>query len=212
MSSLLIKRGHVVDPQTGFDGRSDVLIVDGKIERLRSGQSTEGVDEVIDASGCYVMPGIIDMHVHLRDPGLTYKETLETAGMAAARGGVTTMCAMPNTRPVTDTKEMVEKLHERAEAKCSVHVIQLGAVTKGQRGEELSDIEGMAGAGCHAISEDGKSVMNASLYRQAMKEAKKCGISVFAHCEDATLVEGGVMNAGRRAGELGVKGISNAVA
>ncbi len=211
MSSLLIKRGHVVDPQTGFDGRSDVLIVDGKIERLRSGQSTEGVDEVIDASGCYVMPGIIDMHVHLRDPGLTYKETLETAGMAAARGGVTTMCAMPNTRPVTDTKEMVEKLHERAEAKCSVHVIQLGAVTKGQRGEELSDIEGMAGAGCHAISEDGKSVMNASLYRQAMKEAKKCGISVFAHCEDATLVEGGVMNAGRRAGELGVKGISNAV-
>ena len=82
MSSLLIKRGHVVDPLTGFDGRSDVLIVDGKIERLRSGQSAEGVDEVIDAFGCYVMPGIIDMHVHLRDPGLTYKETLETAGMA----------------------------------------------------------------------------------------------------------------------------------
>ena len=211
MSSLLIKRGHVVDPLTGFDGRSDVLIVDGKIERLRSGQSAEGVDEVIDAFGCYVMPGISDMHVHLRDPGLTYKETLETAGMAAARGGVTTMCAMPNTKPVTDTKEMVEKLHERAEAKCPVHVIQLGAVTKGQRGEELSDIEGMAGAGCHAISEDGKSVMNASLYRQGMKVAKRCGISVFAHCEDATLVEGGVMNAGKRAGELGVKGISNAV-
>lgn len=211
MSSLLIKSGHVVDPQTGIDSTLDVLVVDGKIERLQSGQSVEGVDEVIDASGCYVMPGIIDMHVHLRDPGLTYKETLKTAGMAAARGGVTTICAMPNTKPVTDTKEMVETLHRRAKEECPVHVIQLGAVTKGQRGEELADIRGMAEAGCHAISEDGKSVMNASLYRKGMDAAKECGISVFAHCEDITLVEGGVMNAGKRAEELGVSGISNAV-
>lgn len=236
MSSLLIKGGHVVDPQTRFDGRADVLIVDGEIkelqieerqmeeiqieglqinglqiEELRSGQPEEGVDEVIDASGCYVMPGIIDLHVHLRDPGLTYKETLQTAGMAAARGGVTTICAMPNTKPVTDTKEMVEDLHRRAKEESPIHVIQLGAVTKGQQGEELADIKGMAEAGCHAISEDGKSVMNASLYRKGMKMAEASGISIFAHCEDITLVEGGVMNAGERAKELGVKGITNSV-
>lgn len=211
MSSLLVKRGHVIDPYTKVDDVADVLIRDGKIESLKSGQSVEDVDEVIDAEGCYVFPGLIDLHVHLRDPGLTYKETLKTAGMAAARGGVTTICAMPNTKPVTDTKEMVGELHKRAKEESPVHVIQLGAVTKGQRGEELADIKGMAEAGCHAISEDGKSVMNASLYRKGMKTAKEHGISVFAHCEDISLVEGGVMNAGKKAEELGVKGITNSV-
>ena len=159
----------------------------------------------------YVMPGFIDLHVHLRDPGLTYKETLETGGMAAARGGVTTICAMPNTRPVTDTSQMIEELHERAAHESPVHVIQLGAITKGQLGEELADIRGMAEAGCHAISEDGKSVMNASLYRKAMKIAKEEGISIFAHCEDITMVEGGVMNADAKAKELGLPGITNSV-
>ena len=157
------------------------------------------------------MPGFIDLHVHLRDPGLEYKETLETGGKAAAKGGVTTICAMPNTKPVTDTGEMVARLHERAKIESPVHVIQIGAVTKGQAGKELADIEGMAKEGCHAISEDGKSVMNASLYREGMKKAKECGISVFAHCEDITMVEGGVMNADERAKELGLRGITNSV-
>lgn len=207
---LLIRNGHVLDPFTGLDGISDVLVEDSRIVKVAEGIQ-ETADQTIDASGSYVMPGFIDLHVHLRDPGLTHKETLETGGRAAARGGVTTMCAMPNTKPVTDTKEMVADLHRRAAEESPVHVIQLGAVTKGEMGEELSDIKGMAEAGCHAISEDGKSVMDASLYRKAMRIAKENGISVFAHCEDINMVEGGVMNAGAKAEELGVKGISNAV-
>lgn len=187
----LIQNGHVLDPLTGLDDISDVLISGNRIERVEKNLSKEDTraEEVIDAAGCYVMPGFIDLHVHLRDPGLTYKETLETGGKAAARGGVTTICAMPNTKPITDTKEMVEELHRRAKTESLVHVIQLGAVTKGEKGEELSDIRGMAEAGCHAISEDGKSVMDAALYRKGMYLAKECGISVFAHCEDINMVE-----------------------
>ena len=207
---LLIKNGHVVNPESGQDARKDVLVEDDRIIKVDDSIQEEA-DTVLDAEGMYVMPGFIDLHVHLRDPGLTYKETLATGGAAAARGGVTTICAMPNTRPVTDTRQMIEELYERAKAECPVHVIQIGAITKGQLGTELADIEGMAKAGCHAISEDGKSVMNASLYRKAMKIAKEAGISVFAHCDDITMVEGGVMNADEKAEELGLKGITNSV-
>lgn len=207
---LLIKNGHVVNPENDLNAVQDVLIENDRIIKVAD-SVRDDVDTVLDAKGMYVMPGFIDLHVHLRDPGLTYKETLETGGMAAARGGVTTICAMPNTRPVTDTSQMIEELHERAAHESPVHVIQLGAITKGQLGEELADIRGMAEAGCHAISEDGKSVMNASLYRKAMKIAKEEGISIFAHCEDITMVEGGVMNADAKAKELGLPGITNSV-
>lgn len=207
---LLIQNGHVLDPATGLDSICDVLVEDNRIEKVEKKISVSA-DRIIDASGCYVMPGFIDLHVHLRDPGLTEKETLVTGGKAAARGGVTTMCAMPNTKPITDNRRMIEEIHCRAKEESLVNVIQLGAVSKGEEGIELADIKGMAEAGCHGISEDGKSVMNASLYRKAMKLAKENQISVFAHCEDITLVEGGVMNAGSRAKELGVKGITNSV-
>lgn len=207
---LLIKNGHVIDPATKLDKVCDVLVEEDRIVKVEESISSDA-DQVLDASGMYVMPGLIDLHVHLRDPGLTHKETLATGGAAAARGGVTTMCAMPNTKPVTDTKEMIETLHQRVKTECPVHVIQLGAITKGQKGEELADIRGMAEAGCYAISEDGKSVMNASLYRKAMKIAKEAGISIFAHCEDISMVEGGVMNADAKAEELGLRGITNSV-
>ena len=207
---VLIKNGHVLDPATGVDGICDVLTEDQRIIGVKE-HIEEQADRVIDAKGCYVMPGFIDLHVHLRDPGLEYKETLETGGKAAAHGGVTTVCAMPNTKPVIDTKERVEDVHTRAKEDSPVHVIQLGAVTVGQAGEELADIEGMAEAGCHAISEDGKSVMNASLYREGMRRAAASGIAVFAHCEDIHTVEGGVMNADQKAEALGLKGITNAV-
>ena len=207
---VLIKNGHVLDPATGVDGICDVLTEDQRIIGVKE-HIEEQADRVIDAKGCYVMPGFIDLHVHLRDPGLEYKETLETGGKAAAHGGVTTVCAMPNTKPVIDTKERVEDVHTRAKEDSPVHVIQLGAVTVGQAGEELADIEGMAEAGCHAISEDGKSVMNASLYREGMRRAAASGIAVFAHCEDIHMVEGGVMNADQKAEALGLKGITNAV-
>lgn len=208
--TVLIRNGHVVDPFTKRDEISDVYISEGKIECVEPGL-TQKADRIIDAEGCYVMPGFIDLHVHLRDPGLEYKETLETGGRAAVRGGVTTVCAMPNTKPVIDTGEKVEDVHRRARETSPAHVIQIGAVTEGQAGKELADIEGMAKAGCHAISEDGKSVMNASLYRKGMKAAKENGIAVFAHCEDIHMVEGGVMNADENARKLGLKGITNSV-
>lgn len=208
--TILIRNGHVVDPLTGRDGRFHVLIEDGRIKKV-SEVIDEKADEVIDAEGCYVMPGLIDLHVHLRDPGFEYKETLETGGKAAVKGGVTTVCAMPNTRPVIDDGEKVAAVHERAGREALSHVIQIGAVTKGQEGKELADIAGMARAGCHAVSEDGKSVMDASVYRRGMKAAREAGICVFAHCEDITMVEGGVMNADENARRLGLKGITNSV-
>ena len=208
--TILIRGGYVVDPLTKKEGCFDVLVEGDRIKKVEENIEVQA-DEVIDASGCYVMPGFIDLHVHFRDPGLEYKETLETGGKAAVHGGVTTVCAMPNTKPVIDTAEKVADVHARAAVESLTHVIQLGAVTVGQAGSELADIEGMAREGCHAISEDGKSVMNASLYRKGMKLAKEAGISVFAHCEDITMVEGGVMNADANMERLGLKGITNSV-
>lgn len=208
--TILIQNGHVIDPLTRKDGCYDVLIENDRIQKVAE-KIEEEADRIIDAKGCYVMPGFIDLHVHFRDPGLEYKETLETGGKAAVRGGVTTVCAMPNTKPVIDNGDKVSAVHERAKNESLSHVIQIGAVTREQKGQELADIEGMAKAGCHAISEDGKSVMNASLYRKGMKIAKENGIAVFAHCEDITMVEGGVMNADENAERLGLKGITNSV-
>lgn len=208
--TILIKKGHVIDPLTRTDGCYDVLIEDKKIAKVDK-DITASADRIIEAEGMYVMPGFIDLHVHLRDPGLTHKETLKTGGDAAVKGGVTTMCAMPNTKPVIDDGAKVMEVHERALKESKANAIQIGAVTKGQIGRELADIKGMAEAGCRAISEDGKSVMNASLYRKAMKTAAKEGIAVFAHCEDITMVEGGVMNADENAIRLGQKGITNSV-
>lgn len=217
-----IQNGHVLDPLTGTDQVCDVL-VDG--ESIRKVGSREEIQkcvgeenaQVLDASGCYVMPGFIDLHVHFRDPGLTYKETLKTGGEAAARGGVTTVCAMPNTKPVIDTKEKVEEVHRRAKEESPVHVIQLGAITIGEEGKELADIKGMAEAGCIALSEDGKSVMKSALYREGMKLAKKYGLRIFAHCEEIDLRrdpdtgEDGVMNKCAKSEELGLPGITNSV-
>lgn len=207
---ILIRNGHILDPATRRNGICDVLVEDDRIAKVGKELQAEA-DRVIDAEGCYVMPGFIDLHVHFRDPGLTYKEDLQSGGKAAARGGVTTVCAMPNTKPVIDSKEKVQDVHKRAEEVSPIHVIQLGSVTVGQLGEELADIKGMAEAGCYAISEDGKSVMNASLYRKGMKIAKENGLAVFAHCEDISMVESGVMNADAKAEALGLKGITNSV-
>ena len=210
MASLLIKNGTVIDPAEKTEEKKDLLIVDGVIKKIAE-KIKDKAEETIDAKGCYVMPGFVDLHVHLRDPGLTYKETVETGGEAALRGGYTTIVAMPNTKPVADRADIVDYVMNKAKSLTKCHVIQAGSVTKGQKGQELADIEEMAAHGCMAISEDGKSVMDSGLYREAMKLAKDLDITVLAHCEDINLVCGGVMNQDEKAKELGLPGISNAV-
>lgn len=213
--SLWIKNGHLLDPANNRDEICDLYIKDGKVARIGSLSFDRVAEEpgltVIDATGKYVMPGFLDLHVHLREPGFEYKETIRTGTQAMAKGGFTAVCPMPNTKPATDSPEMIQRILEIAEKDSLIHVYPVGAVTKGQRGEEMTDIAGMVRAGAKAISEDGKSVMNAKLYREAMKEAAKAGIPVMAHCEDKNMAGKGAMNAGVRAEELGIQGISNAV-
>ena len=206
---ILIKNGRIIDPLSNRNEVADLYVENGKVLQVRKNIEKDA-ECVIDATGLLVMPGFIDLHVHLREPGLEYKETIETGAMAAARGGFTTICAMPNTKPVVDSKEVVEDIYKRAaHAKC--HVLQVGAVTKEQAGIELADIKEMKTAGICAISEDGKSVMDSKLYKEAMVIAKEENIPVFAHCEDKNLVGKGALNAGKKAEELGVEGITNAV-
>ncbi len=209
--SLLIKGGRLIDPATERDGQFDILVRGGKVCRVAECIEASEADEVIDASGCYVMPGLVDLHVHLREPGFEYKETIQTGAMAAARGGYTSICPMPNTRPVIDSPEMVRWLKDKALNEAPVNIWPVGAVTKGQMGKELADIAGMARAGAVAISEDGKSVMDTRLYKEAMAEAKKAGLTVLAHCEDKMLVGQGALNDGPAARRLGVPGIGNDV-
>lgn len=208
--TILIKNGQVINPATQMDEVADVLVENGTVSEISRGIKAKA-DRVIDAKGCYVMPGFIDMHVHLRDPGLEQKETIETGCRAAAHGGFTTILAMPNTKPVVDNADVVNYVYNKAKTVGVVNVLQVGAVTKGQQGKELSDIDGMVEAGIPAISEDGKSVMNAQLYREGMIKAAEHGIAVLAHCEDINLVNGGVVNEDSNARKLGLKGITNSV-
>lgn len=208
--TILIKNGYVIDPATGTEGVRDIFIEEDRIRTVREDIRTQA-DQVIDAEGMYVMPGFIDLHVHLREPGYEYKETIATGARAAARGGFTTICPMPNTNPATDSKYMIEYIKLKALNEATVHILPIGAVTRGQEGNQLTDIKGMAEAGAVAISEDGRSVMNTALYIEGMKQAKEAGIPVFAHCEDKDLVQKGVINEGVKSRELNLPGISNAV-
>ena len=207
---ILLKNGRVIDPASGKDGIFDLLVEDGVIVKVDSKLSEEG-HEVYDVNGCFVMPGLVDLHVHFREPGFEYKETIKTGSLAAARGGVTTVLPMPNTRPVVDSVDMVKKVNDIIKKDAVVNVLQVASVTMGQEGEIVTDIEALREMGVVAISEDGKSVMNAQLYKEAMIKAADCGMVVLAHCEDRNMVNGGAMNAGDKANELGIKGISNGV-
>jgi dihydroorotase len=208
--SILIKNGYVLDPATNTEGVMDLLIDEGVITQVSADINTKA-DEIIDGTGLYVMPGFIDLHVHLREPGFEYKETIRTGSQSAARGGFTTICPMPNTNPSIDSKYMVEYLLLKAKEEAVVNIVPIGAVTKGQLGLELADIKGMGEKGAAGISEDGKSVMNTRVYKQGMVEAKNNNMVVFAHCEDKDLVQDGVLNEGSKAQELGMPGISNSV-
>ena len=208
---ILIRGGRVLDAASNTDMVGDVYLDDGIIQEVgKHLEIKEKNDRVIDADGCLVMPGLIDLHVHFRDPGQTQKEDIESGSRAAAKGGVTTVVTMPNTTPVIDCADRVKYVHNKAAQVSPIHVIQAGAITKGEKGEELSDISDMVKAGSKAISEDGKSVLNSRLCRDAMKLAKENQIPVLAHCEDMSLRGDGCMNEDENAKRLGLPGICNA--
>lgn len=209
---LLIKNGRVLDPnpQTKTDAVLDLLVENGVIVKTAPNIQADGAKQ-FDASGCFVMPGFIDLHVHLRDPGFEQKETVVTGILAAARGGFTTIVAMPNTKPVVDHADIVNYVHNKAKSQEKVNVLQAGAITKGMEGKELSDIVKMVEAGSPAISEDGKSVMDTYLLKKAMLIAKELDIPILSHCEDKNLVHGGVVNEDANAKKSDLPGISNAV-
>ena len=207
---LLIKNGNVIDPATNTDAVLDVLVEDGVIKTVAPSISYDA-DKVIDASGLVVAPGLIDMHVHFRDPGQTHKEDIKTGSKAAAKGGFTTVCCMPNTNPVIDSEETVKYIIDKASEEKYTNVLPVGAVTKGMKGEEITDIAALKEAGICAISEDGKSVMDEEVYSKAMAKAAELNVPVLAHCEEINLVKGGVMNADSNAQKLGLKGITNEV-
>ncbi|MCA9405385.1 MAG: dihydroorotase [Candidatus Omnitrophica bacterium] len=203
--SLLIKNAIIVNADKMEKKPQDILLDKGKIVKIAPSIS-EKAAKVIDAKNKLVMPGLIDMHVHFRVPGQEYKEDLETGSMSAAKGGFTTVMCMPNTRPVIDNESIVDSVIREAEQIGLVNVIPIGAITRGQKDEELVDIFEMKKAGCLALSDDGKSVVNSHLMRRAMEYAKMADILLIQHCEDPLLSNGGVMNEGETSTLLGLKG------
>jgi dihydroorotase len=205
MTRLLIRGGRVLDPASGTDAVLDVLCADGRIAAVGSGLSAEA--EVLDATGKLVCPGFIDMHVHLRDPGFEYKEDIATGTRAAAQGGFTAVACMPNTSPVIDTGALVAFVRDKAAREGLVRVYPVGAVSKGQKGEELAEIADMATAGAVALSDDGHPVSNGGLMRLALEYARPLGLPVISHAEERSLAAGGVAHEGLVSTILGLRGI-----
>ncbi len=206
MKKLLIRNGRVICPATGHDGVADVLIEDGRIAAVGERLSASGA-ETVDAAGLVVAPGFIDIHVHLREPGFTHCETIATGSRAAAAGGFTTVCCMPNTNPVNDSATVTTYIVEKARREAVVRVCPIGAITKGSEGEELAAIGSMIAAGAVAISDDGRPVMNARVMRRAMETARALDIPVIQHCEDLNLSAGGDMHECTDSVRLGLRGI-----
>jgi dihydroorotase len=216
--NILIKNGHIIDPLQRIDRVGDILIKDGKIKELimqdagykmqdRKIKDHESDSRIIDAKGLYVLPGLIDMHVHLREPGFEYKETIKTGTRAAIKGGFTTVCCMSNTYPVNDNASVTEFIIRKAAQEGYCTVLPIGAITKGQKGKELAEIGTMINEGCIAFSDDGHPVMNSLIMRRALEYSKTFDVPVISHCEDLTLSEGGVMNEGLMSVTLGLGGI-----
>lgn len=206
MNRLLIKHGRVVDPSQKLDDGMDVLLVDGKVARLAE-RIDDATAQVFDAAGLVVAPGFIDMHVHLREPGYEYKETVATGTAAAVAGGFTAVCCMPNTSPVNDSAAVTEFIVKRAAAARAARVYPIGAVSKGLAGEELAEIGEMVRAGAVAVSDDGTPVHNAYLMRRALEYTQLFHIPVIDHCEEPALAARGVMHEGAVSTRLGLAGI-----
>lgn len=206
---VLIKGGHVVDPKTNTNGIMDILVEDGIITEIGKDIEISNGD-IIYAEGKLVLPGLVDAHCHLRDPGFEYKEDIETGTMSAAMGGFTSIACMPNTDPVCDNKAVVKYIINKAKQDGYVNVYPIGAISKGQKGEELSEIGELKFAGAVAISDDGKPVKSSSLMKRALEYSSMFDIAVISHCEDLDLADGGVMNEGYWSTVMGLKGIPSA--
>jgi dihydroorotase len=209
MASLLIKGGRVLSPEDGLDGELDVLIEDGLIRQIGPSINARA-DETIDATGKVVSPGFLDLHAHLREPGGEISETLETGLAAAVAGGFTSVCAMPNTRPVNDRDEFTRAMIERAQKIGLARVFPIAAVSMGSNGEVLTDFDSLIAAGAVAFSDDGRPVKTPELMRQALEKARTLGIPIIDHCEDPALSAGGSINQGTVSERLGMRGIPNA--
>lgn len=202
----LIKGGRILDPSQGIDQRADLYVAAGCIQAMGKDLERPPEATVIDAQGCWVIPGLIDPHVHLREPGFSYKETIFTGSLSGVMGGYTSLCCMPNTSPAIDDPEVVSWVIEKSQiAPGRVHPV--GAITLGQRGEALADFHAMAAAGICALSEDGRSVLNSRLMKEALMAAKALNLPILSHCEDEALAAGGSLHQGKVAAQLGVKGI-----
>ena len=205
---ILLRGGRVIDPSRGTDGVADVLLRDGRVAAVgRNILADHAEVELIDAARMVVAPGLIDLHVHLREPGQEDVETVATGAMAAAAGGFTAVCAMPNTDPVTDNQAAVGFIVRQAERARKARVYPIGAVSLGQRGEQLAEFGELVGAGAVAVSDDGRPVVSSHLMRTALEYARTFGIPVADHCEEPTLSHGGVMHEGLVSTRLGLKGI-----
>jgi dihydroorotase len=204
--SILIRGGQVIDPGR-FNAVADVLIEDGKIAAIGGNLTAPRGATILDAKGRLVLPGFVDLHVHFREPGFEYKETIQSGAAAAVAGGFTTVCCMPNTSPVNDNQAITEFILDRARAAGLANVLPIGALTKGSEGKELAEIGDLRRAGCVAISDDGRPVMNSLVMRRAMEYALAFDVPVVDHCEDLHLAEGGCMNEGLVSTELGLPGM-----
>lgn len=202
---LLIQKGRLVDPVGGIGGIMDILIEDGKLAVIGSDLRDQDA-QVIDARGLTVCAGLVDMHVHLREPGLEYKEDISTGTAAAARGGITSVACMPNTKPAVDNPEQVRYVLRRAAESCGVRVWPIGAVTVGEKGETLTDGQALKEAGAVALSDDGMPIQNANLMRDALIRAKRLGLTILSHCEDADMVRNYAVNEGRVSRALNLPG------
>jgi len=204
--TVVIRHGRVIDPGR-INGQADVLIQDGTIAQVGKGLAVPPGATVMDASGKWVLPGFVDLHVHLREPGFEYKETIQTGTSAAVAGGFTSVCCMPNTSPVNDNQSVTEFILDKARAAGLAHVFPIGAITKGSEGKELAEFGELKDAGCVAVSDDGKPVMNGMVMRRALEYARAFALTVVDHCECLHLSEGGCMHEGLVATELGLHGV-----
>ena len=211
--TVCIQGGTVIDPGH-VNGRADVLIQDGKIVEvgypLKSSVAQDDSVTLLDASGWIVAPGLVDLHCHLREPGFEYKETIQTGSASAVAGGFTSICAMPNTQPVNDNAAITQFMLTKGKEAGKARIFPIGAITKNSDGEELANIGELVAAGCVAISDDGRPVMNSLVMRRALEYAKAFGVPVVDHCEDLNLTDGGCMNEGAVSTELGMPGIPDA--